>query len=226
MLGRAQGERPSRQPVGLRLQLGELCGATLGDCLEHGAVDGDADTLHLGQNGDQRQLEIGEQPQQVPVGEPLGQKRVEAACAKRLAECLASVPVGRNRQSVLAQQVIDRIATATGIEQVGRQRSVEGRRDVLGTERTQGDLGIVGDQAGSDQGIGEAGRVGGGNPRSGVSDDGDEPLGDRKSGLGAVGEGNRQLGAGHGCAAHDRPGRDRRVECQRREQRVELVEPA
>ena len=152
LLGRADHELLARQLPDLALELGGVGADAGGGLLELDGVELDALLLALAQHVDERQLDLLEQVHEPALVDLLGLalgERVDEHGERGL------VVLGVDRQPALLGELVERVAAAGGVEQVGRDLGVEDevRRHVA--ER----LGVVGDDGPLLGGGDELGRV-------------------------------------------------------------------
>ena len=96
------------------------------------AIERDADRLHPGEDGDQRELDLPEQPIEARLREPALERFADGQGGQRLETGSSrGRQLGRRRQDlveVLGDHVRDRLASEGGVEDVRRDLGVEGDR--------------------------------------------------------------------------------------------------
>ena len=128
LLRRPQRERPAGELVGALLELIHLVGELGRDLGQPVGVDADAGRLHVRENGHQGQLDLLVQGDQVALTHALQQRLVDAGGGRRRANAGCGVDVGLHLEveAVLLGEVIDLVAGAGGIDQVGGDLGVAG----------------------------------------------------------------------------------------------------
>ena len=138
LLGAAQVELVADVDVDLPLEPLDLAPELLVERGEGLAVEGDPDRLHPGQDRDQRQLDLAEQPVELRVGEAALERLPDGERRQRL----ETGPGGGRQLRRRRQDLVEVLGDDVG-DRLAAQRRVQDVRGDLGVERDRRHLGVV-----------------------------------------------------------------------------------
>ena len=131
LLGRAELELLARVLVRLRLELLDALGEARSDLTHAVGVDPDPGVLHVGEHRGERQLDLVVELLGAPLAHARAEQRREAANGLRAPDEGGGLLLGRGHrhelEAVLAREVVELVAGAAGIDEVGGDQRVVGR---------------------------------------------------------------------------------------------------
>jgi hypothetical protein len=153
LLRRTEHELLARELVRLRLELLDPVGKPRRDLAHPVGVDADADVLHRGEHGRQRQLDCAVELVAAALADALPQKRREPERRRGTADERGGLLLGRRLRHdldpVLGRELVEHVLGPAGLDQVRGDHRVLDRRDAGADQPAWRGLEVVRDDVGT-----------------------------------------------------------------------------